>query len=144
MEIYIKGVYLKMPKLDKSIYRGFLNTLEKARSNNFLVTLYFFREPTLRGYVDEIDVEVYVATITSEEGNCSQVRLSQITRITWEKNGYDKIDLTPKGLNQKDRKKAIKVEEIERDKLEEKSRVQKDIDKHEGYKKEKEEKKEND
>ena len=137
-----------MPKLDSSIYKGFLHTLEKARVNKFLVTLYFFREPTLRGFIDEIDGEVYVATVTSEEGNCSQIRLSQITRITWKKNG--EVDLTPKVLNNKSRKKAIKIEENEREKLEDRidkdsieinesvTQLQKDREKHEEFKQGKE------
>jgi hypothetical protein len=103
--------------IDKSIYRGFLNTLDNARKNKYLVTLHFFRDPTLRGYIENIDSEVYVATILSEEGNFSQIRLSQITSITWRKNG--EIILTPKNLNSKNRKKAIITEKIEREKLEE-------------------------
>jgi hypothetical protein len=107
-----------MPKLDSSIYKGFLKTLEKAMQEKYFVTLHFFRDPTIRGFITEIDKEVYVAIVESEEGNCSQIRLNQITSLMWKKN-ID-VDLTPKGLNQKSRKKAIRIEENEREKLEEK------------------------
>jgi hypothetical protein len=125
-----------MPNLDTSIYRGFLKTLEKAMQEKYFVTLHFFRDPVIRGHIIEIDKEVYVATVESEEGNCCQIRLNQITSLMWKKNGD--IDLTPKGLNNKNRKKAIKIEECEREKLEEKTQLQKDIEKHEEFKNEKE------
>jgi hypothetical protein len=109
-------------KLDSSIYKGFLRNLEKAMQEKYFMTIHFFRDPTIRGTIIEIDKEVYVATVENESGDCIQFRLNQITSLTWKKNG--EIDLTPKGLNNKSRKKAIVIEKTERDKLED--RIDKD------------------
>jgi hypothetical protein len=96
-----------MPKFDSSIYRGFLSTLENAKEKHYQVTLHFFRDPTLRGYVESIDKEVYVSTIETEEGNMCQIRLSQITSLTWSKNGNVK-GVTIKNIKVKEKEKQYK------------------------------------
>jgi hypothetical protein len=108
-----------MPKLDTSIYKGFLRTLEKAMQEKYYVTLHFFRDPTIRGYVTEIDKEVYVAVIESEEGNCCQIRLNQITSLMWKKNGTETLNLNEEKT--KNRKKNLAIMKDNREKIEEES-----------------------
>lgn len=105
-----------MPKIDTSIYKGFLRSLEKAMSEKYYVTLHFFRDPTIRGYVTEIDREVYVAVIESEEGNCSQIRLNQITSLMWKKNGNTEPIINE--VKTKNRKKNLVISKENREKIE--------------------------
>lgn len=107
-----------MGKIDTSIYKGFLRSLEKAMQEKYYVTLHFFRDPTIRGYITEIDKEVYVAIVESEEGNCSQIRLNQITSIMWKKVKNEESEPKINEEKTKNRKKNLAIMNENKEKME--------------------------